>query len=221
MSTKIIKRILPKDHRLRPGGNYKKQFITIHSTANLKSSAENERNWLDNPANKRQAAWHYCIDEKDVFQAIPDNEEAWHCGNETGNKFSLGIEICESGNRRKTLENAVSFVAVKLMELGLTTDNLRKHKDWSNKNCPRIFVDKKYIKDDMDWNWFVEEVKKAMDNNRFEKIEDIPIWAVSCIKKLIVNGAFADENKLNLSEDMVRILVIMDRMKLFKEDKND
>ena len=107
----IIQDFLNKDHRCRPGGNYDKLLITIHSTGNPYSTARGERNWLDNPTNTREASWHYVVDETEVIQAIPDNEEAWHCGDTNGNRLSLGIEICESGDRLKTLKNAAVFAA--------------------------------------------------------------------------------------------------------------
>ena len=72
----IIQDFLNKDHRCRPGGNYNKLFITIRSTGNPYSTARGERNWLDNPTNTREASWHYVVDETEVIQAIPDNEEA-------------------------------------------------------------------------------------------------------------------------------------------------
>ena len=80
----IIQDFLNKDHRCRPGGNYNKLLITIHSTGNPYSTARGERNWLDNPTNTREASWHYVVDETEVIQAIPDNEEAWHCGDTNG-----------------------------------------------------------------------------------------------------------------------------------------
>ena len=62
--SEIRKDFLDMSSRLRFGGNYEKTSITIHSTANEKSTAENERAWLDNINNKRNASWHYVIDEK-------------------------------------------------------------------------------------------------------------------------------------------------------------
>ena len=87
----ISKQYLSSGHRNRPGGTYQKTSITIHSTGNLHSTAQNERDWLDNPKNTRIASWHYVVDEKEVIQAIPDNEPAYHCGLSKGNKYSLSI----------------------------------------------------------------------------------------------------------------------------------
>ena len=90
------------------------QYITIHSTGNPKSTAMNERAWLTNPNNNVTASWHICVDEKEAVEAIPLNEVAWHAGDGgsgTGNRRSISIEICESGDRAKTLENAIKLTA--------------------------------------------------------------------------------------------------------------
>lgn len=168
--------ILKSGHRCRLGGNYDKLSITIHSTGNPSSTAQNERDWLDNPTNDRDASWHYVVDEKEVIQAIPDDEEAWHCGNAVGNRFSIGIEICESGDREKTLQNTAAFVAEKLKEYGWDSSYIKKHADWAKKNCPRILIDSAYIKDGMDWNWFVnlvEEKRKGTKEMTVEEAKEI------------------------------------------------
>lgn len=208
------KMILRKGHRLRPGGAYPKTTITIHSTANANSTALNERAWLDNPTNNRYASWHYCVDESGVVQAIPDNEEAWHCGDEDGNRTSLSIEICESGDRVKTLLNAAKLASEKLTEHGLTIKELRRHADWVNKDCPRILIDPVYIYRNYGWNWFVKQVEEAVESmaeKRYNTIEDVPEWGKATIQQLINKGAIADARHLDLSEDMVRTLVIWAR----------
>ena len=98
----------------RPGLPMSPQYITIHSTGNPKSTAMNERAWLTNPNNNVTASWHICVDEKEAVEAIPLNEVAWHAGDGgsgTGNRRSISIEICESGDRAKTLENAIKLTA--------------------------------------------------------------------------------------------------------------
>ncbi|MEK3784695.1 N-acetylmuramoyl-L-alanine amidase [Paenibacillus sp. FSL R5-0810] len=129
----------------RPGFAMKPTTITIHNTANEKSSAANERAWLTNPSNKVQASYHIVIDEREAIECIPLNENAWHAGDgsgsTSGNRTSIGIEICESGNYTKTIDNAVMLVAQMLMERGWGVDRLRRHWDWSGKICPRLMYD--------------------------------------------------------------------------------
>jgi N-acetylmuramoyl-L-alanine amidase CwlA len=119
--------------------------ITIHNTGNEKSTAANERAWLTNPTNNRQASFHIVIDGKEAIECIPLNENAWHAGDgsgpKSGNMTSIGIEICESGDYTKNLDNAVNLVASMLKERGWGVEKLRRHFDWSGKICPRLMYD--------------------------------------------------------------------------------
>lgn len=165
--------LLPYGHRLRPRGSYTITSITIHSTGNPTSTVEGERKWLDNPSNTRSAAWHYIVGEGVIIQAIPDNEEAWHCGSSYGNKHSIGIELTESGNREGVIDTGAEFVAYLLKKYNLSIKDVKRHFDWTGKNCPRILIDKNYIKQNKDWNYFLEKVKKYMDGD--EMVEKIRI----------------------------------------------
>jgi len=145
----------------RPCLTMSPQYITIHSTGNLKSTARNERAWLTNPANKVTASWHICVDEKEAVEAIPLNEVAWHAGDGgsgTGNRRSISIEICESGDRAKTLENAIKLTAKLLHERGWGVDRLRRHYDWSGKICPRIMQPNNWA----GWKQFKKDVAKEL-----------------------------------------------------------
>lgn len=148
---------IPKG-RLRPGTKMVPTFITIHSTGNPSSTARNERDWLTNPSNTRIASWHICVDEREAIEAIPLDEVAFHAGNATGNHTSIGIEICESGNRAKTLDNAVKLVAKLLKERGWGVDKLRRHFDWSGKMCPRILAANNWA----GWEKFKQDVQKEL-----------------------------------------------------------
>lgn len=206
--------LLRKGHRCRPGGIYSKASITIHSTGNSSSTAAGERAWLDNAANTRDASWHYVVSNGTVIQAIPDEEEAWHCGNTDGNRHSIGIEICESGDRKAVLMTAAVFVADLLKKYGWGIERLKKHHDWTGKNCPRILIDKDFVLGGMDWEWFIKAVKSGLEEKmekRYNTISELPSWAKATIQKLVNEGKIADGNRLDMSEDMLRVLVIMNR----------
>lgn len=142
----------------RPGLAMVPQYLTIHSTANPNSTARNERGWLTNPSNDRIASWHIVVDEREAIEAIPLDEVAYHAGNATGNRTSIGIEICESGNRQKTLANAVKLVVKLLKERGWRVDKLRRHYDWSGKICPRILQPNNWA----GWEQFKRDVQKEL-----------------------------------------------------------
>lgn len=73
------------------------------------------------------------MDEKEAIECIPLTENAWHAGNgsaaASGDRTSIGIEICESGDYAQTLENATDPVAKMLRERGWGVDRMRRHFD--------------------------------------------------------------------------------------------
>lgn len=149
---------IPKSAKRRPGTALKPQFLTIHSTGNPSSTARNERGWLTNPSNNRTASWHIVVDEREAIEAIPLTEVAYHAGTAAGNSTSIGLEICESGNREKTLAHAAEVAASILKKYGWGVDRLRRHYDWSKKNCPRILSANNWA----GWTQFKKEVEKRL-----------------------------------------------------------
>ena len=116
--------------------------ITVHSTANPNSTARNERDNLARVENTRQASFHLVVDQKECIECIPLNEVSWHAADGfygEGNRTSISLEICESGDRVKTLDNASTILAQLVRKKGWTLDELKRHFDWSGKDCPRIF----------------------------------------------------------------------------------
>ena len=72
------------------------EFLTIHNTAN-NASALAEISYMN--GNWNEVSYHWAVDDEQAIQAIPHNRNAWHCGdgtNGTGNRRSIGIEICYS-----------------------------------------------------------------------------------------------------------------------------
>ena len=153
---KIIKEQFIPINKRRTGKALTPTTLTIHSTGNLKSTAQNERDYLASTSNDNTAGFHIVVDEKQAIKAIPFNEVAYHSGTQKGNYSSIGLEICESGNREKTLQKAIEVTAYILKQYGWTVNQLRQHNYWNGKNCPRI------LRDTGKWKWFVEEVRKQM-----------------------------------------------------------
>ncbi|CAM3942486.1 MULTISPECIES: N-acetylmuramoyl-L-alanine amidase [Paenibacillus] len=175
----------------RPGFAMSPTTITIHNTANEKSSAANERAWLTNQSNKVQASYHIVVDEREAIECIPLNENAWHAGDgsgsASGNRTSIGIEICESGNYAKTIDNAVTLIAQMLLVRGWGVDRLRRHWDWSRKICPRLMYD------GGTWSgWYAFKAAVQGRLNELKK-EDV---AVSDNVTVIVNGKSIKDGKL-------------------------
>ena len=137
------------------------EYITVHNTSNS-ASALNEISYMKN--NNNATSYHVCIDEQYVIQAIPFNRNAWHAGdgaNGTGNRKSIGIEIARSTSTDTTLfqraeENAAKYIATLLKQYGWTTAKVKRHKDWSGKNCPHKTMEK-------GWERFIKMIQAELD----------------------------------------------------------
>lgn len=152
---KIRVNLIPVDKFRRKGVALKPTSLTIHNTANLKSSANGERNWLVNLENEVQASWHYAVDEKEAVLAIPEGEVALHSGSTAGNYSSLSIEVCESGDQDVVWKNAVGLSAFILHKYGWGVDKIKKHRDWSGKDCPRKIIPV--------WGKFISDVQETLN----------------------------------------------------------
>lgn len=164
MELKYVFDHIPKNtpYNRRPAFPMQANYITIHSTGNPNSTARNERAWLTNPSNTVTASYHIVVDEKEAIEVLPLNENSWNAGdgaNGTGNRKSIAIEICESGNRQKTLQNAVELVAYLLKQRNWGVDKLKRHYDWSKKKCPGIFYSNNWA----GWYQFIKDVESKLN----------------------------------------------------------
>jgi len=144
MSIKIIQDFIPKGRKNRPGYPMTPKYITIHETgsfgkgANAKAHAKYIKS--DDAAN-RPASWHFTVDDTEIYQHLPLNENGWHAGDGgsgTGNRQSIGIEICvnSDSNFEKAVQNAQWLVRKLMAEFNIPIENIKQHYDWSGKNCP-------------------------------------------------------------------------------------
>ncbi|HEM3871195.1 TPA: N-acetylmuramoyl-L-alanine amidase [Streptococcus suis] len=122
------------------------EFLTIHNTAN-NASALAEISYMI--GNWNEVSYHWAVDDVQAIQAFQHNRNGWHCGdgtNGTGNRKSIGIEICYSltpGHPKyaKAEDNGAKLAAIILHQLGWGIDRICKHQDWSGKYCPHRILD--------------------------------------------------------------------------------
>lgn len=60
---------------------------------------------------------------------------------------------------------------------------------------------------------YIDNANNEEENNmtRYNKISEVPSWGKDTAQKLVDKKLIADKNNMNLSEDMLRIFVILDR----------
>lgn len=147
MAVPIRQMMLPKTlYSVKSPYEMKPEYITIHNTAN-RASANNEANYVITGTG--EVSYHFAVDDIEAVQILPLDRNGWHAGDTrtgTGNRKSIGIEICyslDAGDKRYPIaeDNAVWLTAYLLNQLGLTIDKVKKHQDWSGKYCPHRMLD--------------------------------------------------------------------------------
>lgn len=136
----------------RPGIGRRIKYIVVHNTANKQSTAQNERDYLDNPTNTASTSWHIVVDDTKMIEAIPVGEMAFHAGDQEGNQYGIGIEICESGNYERAEANAQKLIAYLMAVYRIPVENVETHEHFSGKACPRLILDR--------WDGFLEKIEQ-------------------------------------------------------------
>ncbi|MDY7044027.1 N-acetylmuramoyl-L-alanine amidase [Virgibacillus sp. M23] len=156
---KIIQDFIPKSQtNQRPGHSMKPRYLTVHNTANSSkgANAEMHSRYLHNGAGGRVVVWHYTVDDKEIYQHIPTNENGWHAGDGergAGNRQSIGIEICENsdGDFNKAIKNAQWLIKKLMKEHNIPIERVVPHKYWSGKNCPHLLLNM--------WSTFIDGIE--------------------------------------------------------------
>lgn len=156
------------------------------------------------------------------------------------NSNSIGIELCVKKDKGgkwyfedSTIDNAIELVKSLMDKYSVPVSRVIRHYDVTGKLCPEPLVDERK------WQNFKARLEEeAMTNAerkefeemkaRLQKLEnaqkiyhytvELPDYARATIQKLLDKGLVKGESDsdLNLSEDLVRLLVINDRAGLYK-----
>lgn len=148
---------VPKNQSNRPGFPMNPRYITVHNTANTSRGADAQMHarYIKNPLT--HVSWHFTVDDGEIiYQHLPTNENGWHAGDGrdgTGNRKSIGIEICENvdGNLGEAIDHAVWLIKRLMKEHNIPIENVVPHKKWSGKNCPRKILPT--------WSNFIAKIK--------------------------------------------------------------
>lgn len=131
-----------------PGGV---KWIVIHDTGNPNpgAGADMHNRYIHNQADSekgRVASWHYTIDDTKIYQHVPDDEQAWHAGDNNlgrlkgGNSNGIGIETCVNpeNDYELTMRRTAKLTAQLLYKYNLLLDSVTQHYDFSQKTCPAV-----------------------------------------------------------------------------------
>ena len=224
----------------RSGEHLNIQGIVLHDTATAGATAENEYKYFN--SGNRDASAHAVVDWNGAIQTVPFDEVAWHCGY-TGNHKYIGIEMCvpkthNAEQFKKVWDNTVELFADLIKQYGLSVNDITTHNEVSlkwgetNHTDPTGYL-KEYgktiddfrndVKAKLNGGLTVTEYEKleAMINDLTPNVynyidENMPVWAKPTIQKLCDKGILkGTDTGLNLTEEMMRMLVVLDRAKMF------
>lgn len=172
----IKQKFIPKGTNARSGYAMTPKYITIHNTANTSkgSDAENHARYMTGGGSNTYVSYHYVVDDKEIYQLLPDNEVAWHAGDGakgTGNRQSLSIEICENsdGDILKATNLAVELTAYLMKKYNISISNVVQHNKWTGKNCPnRIRKGDPY-----NWATFLNKVQNVYNGTVEESVSPV------------------------------------------------
>lgn len=213
------------------------EYITSYDSTGYNGAASIDAivvHWWDDPANaptfwgvlksllgQRDASAHYVLEAQRVACIVAPGLRAWHVrGNDYSrvmpdikdvNAHTIGIECnprCSAGDR----ETLAQLIADLWADYGRVP--IYGHCDFMATECPGSYypllaeIEKR-----------AEEIYNGEDGKqmeRYQKIEDVPEYATDTITKLIDRGIIAGTGSgLDLSADMCRVLVMLDRANVF------
>ena len=151
------------------------------------------------------------------------------------NANSIGIELCSRKNGEKfyfmpeTVRRAQALTCELMAKYGIPLENVVRHYDVTHKNCPAPFVEsasawtafKQGLQKKEEPDMTEAEVKKIIESTRrtYNSVSAVPAWAKPTVEKLTRKGwLLGDEHgKLDLTEELLRTLVINDRAGIYGE----
>lgn len=204
--------IIPCDRRNYGGTRQEIRYIVLHYTAGKGDTAQD--NGLYFSRNAVGASAHWFVDDADRVLSVPEDQVAWHCGGcyihpDCRNSNSIAVELCSRWDgdyyfSPETLANAVGLVRELMKKYHIPMKNILRHYDVTGKKCPAPLVEAG------PWNDFLEALM------RYETLEQVPLWAQATVGKLMETQVLqGDGQSLDLSHDMVRMLVMLDRAGVF------
>jgi N-acetylmuramoyl-L-alanine amidase CwlA len=159
------------------------------------------------------------VDEHQIVRSVPEDRVAYHCGGayyyhpECRNGNSIGVEICTKyvggtyAFAPEALDRAKTLIRDLMKRYEIPAERVIRHFDVTHKVCPAPFCGT----GEPAWR----EFKGGL--TVYQNAENVPVWAKPTVEKLMTKDLLLGDEKgnLNLSQDMTRLLVILDRAGVF------
>lgn len=160
--------------------------IAVHYVGNPNTSALANRNYFENcKEGGRYVSSHYIVGLKgEVIQCIPTDEWSY-CTNQA-NGYSISIETCHPKSdgifNDSTYVSLCELCAMLLKKFNLTTNDLIRHYDITQKTCPLHWTPTKYQSEAVAtarWNRFKQDVQTVMDGGKVTRNNTVDITEAS------------------------------------------
>lgn len=160
----------------------------------------------------------------EAVQTLPWNSFLWGCGSGSKGSFNgthIQFEICEDTTdpayTRQAFAAAADLCAFLCRECSIPVDNIVGHGEAHKLGYASAHVDpehwwSRYGLDMTTFRQMVSERLEEVDAVRYQTMDDLPKWAQAPIARLMEKGLLRGNGEgLDLSEDMVRVLVVLER----------
>ena len=185
-------------------------YIVAHFTSNKGDTAKNNADYFAREVVKASA--HFFADEKEIWNSVPEDHVAWHCGGsryyhpECRNSNSIGVEICMNDKqgrvREKSIEHAAELIRELMKKYSIPAERVIRHYDVTHKNCPAPMVE-----DPARWADFRKELNAMKDTPAS--------WAKEAWEKASA-AQVVDGSRPTEPVTRQELAVILDRLKLIK-----
>ena len=160
--------------------------IAVHYVGSPNSSALSNRNYFENcKEGGRYVSSHYIVGLKgEVIQCIPLDEWSY-CTNQA-NGYTISIETCHPKSdgvfNDNTYVSLCELCAMLLKKYNLTVNDLIRHYDVTQKQCPLHWSPTKYQSQAVAtarWNRFKQDVQTVMDGGKVTRNNTVDITEAS------------------------------------------
>jgi len=211
------------------------EYIVLHYVGAV-STAKANAVYQNRDGNLGWSA-HFFTDEVSIWQSVPLDESAGHCGvdysggkapfwGKCRNKNSIGIEMCckkdANGNwyiEPETVTRTVALVKWLMQEFNIPIQNVVRHYDVCWKTCPEPWV-----RFPEQWQAFKKRLTEEEEEmQRFKTVKELPSYYQAPVEKLIQLGIIKGRapDNLDITEDMVRVAIWFGRMTGVLETKEE
>ena len=179
-------------------------FIVIHFTGNNGDTALNNCTFFS--GENRKASANYFSENDGIYQSVPDNWAAWAVGGTKNYKHpycrnmnSISIEMCSRiGADGKyyidddVVEQTIKLTKYLMNKYGVPAQNVLRHYDVWDKQCPEPFVRKPEL-----WQDF---------KNKLSESEGLTMEQYNELKSLITKQAAEINDLRNVNQQLVNVV---------------